>query len=206
MHENSNTPRESEAITGVILAGGQARRMGGQDKGLLSLAGQPMIHWVLEALAPQVDHLLINANRHHHRYQRFGHPVIPDRLPDYPGPLAGMLAGMETAATGFIAIVPCDAPLLPRDLVARLAQTRDEQDADIVTAQCGGRLQPTFALIRCTLATDLYEYLTSGQGKIDRWYRQHRLAVLDMEEQAEAFINVNTPEELEDLETRFRQE
>ncbi|ABI56653.1 molybdenum cofactor guanylyltransferase MobA [Alkalilimnicola ehrlichii MLHE-1] len=199
-------PARQPGITGVVLSGGRARRMGGQDKGLLPLAGQPMIHWVLRALCPQVQRVLINANRHLYRYRALGHPVVEDSLPDYPGPLAGMLSGMEAAATEFIAIVPCDAPLLPHDLVKRLADARTRERADIATAYGAGRLQPTFALIRCDLAGDLRAYLTAGEGKIDRWYRRHRLAVVDLEAPPEAFLNVNTPNELAILDQRLREE
>lgn len=194
------------SLTGVVLAGGRARRMGGQDKGLVPLAGRPMIDWVLRALAPQVGPLLINANRHLECYRALGYPVVEDSLPDYPGPLAGILSGMEAAGTDFIVIVPCDAPRLPHDLVRRFADAQAREQADIVTAQGAGRLQPTFALIRCALAADLRAYLAAGEGKIDRWYRRHRLVVADMESEPEAFINVNTPEELDQLERQLKEE
>jgi molybdopterin-guanine dinucleotide biosynthesis protein A len=124
-------------ITGVILAGGEGRRLGGVDKGLQELRGRPMVQWVLERLAPQVDTVLISANRNLQRYAAFGCPVLPDRIPDFAGPLAGLHAALTQAATPLVATVPCDSPFLPADLVARLHAALMADQAELAVARAG---------------------------------------------------------------------
>lgn len=182
-------------ITGVVLAGGQARRMGGTDKGLVELAGRPMIEHVLERLRPQVRSVLINANRNLDQYERYGYPVIPDAERNYSGPLAGMASAMGAAETEFILTVPCDSPLLPEDLAARLAAALHAARADIAVAHDGTRLQPVFALLRVDLLPSLQQALANEERKIDRWYARHPMAEADFSDQRDAFRNVNTPEE-----------
>ena len=126
-------------ITGVILAGGRGSRMGGVDKGLQDLQGRPLVQWVLERLAPQVDSVLINANRNLPRYAGFGCPVLPDLIPDFAGPLAGLQAALAGAATPLVATVSCDSPLLPADLVRRLQEALAAADADLTVARAGNR-------------------------------------------------------------------
>jgi len=185
-----------DAITGVVLAGGRARRMGGRDKGLLPLAGRPAVAYAVERLRPQVDALLINANRHRPDYAAFGVPVVPDTVADYPGPLAGMAAGLEAAATGLVLTVPTDSPWLPMDLAARLRAVLEAEGADIATAHNGEGLQPVFALLRRQVLPSLQAYLAAEGRKIDRWFGQHRLATADFSDCPRAFANINTPEEL----------
>ncbi|HEY5790029.1 MAG TPA: molybdenum cofactor guanylyltransferase MobA [Gammaproteobacteria bacterium] len=193
----------ADRVTGMVLAGGMARRMGGTDKGLVELAGRPMVAHVLEQLAPQVDALLINANRHLERYRELGAPyaagVVSDELADYQGPLAGMACGLAACATPWLVTVPCDNPRLAADLVSRLQQARAEIDAEIAVAQCG-RLQPVFALLPRALLPSLQAYLAAGERKIDRWYDRHRVALADFSDRPELFFNVNTPEERDALE------
>lgn len=184
-----------QSITGVILAGGRARRMGGTDKGLHALAGRPMIEYVIDALRPQVNALLINANRNRDAYARYGYPVIADETGDFPGPLAGMAAAMAQAPSDSILTVPCDGPWLPADLARRLAQTRAEAGVPICMAHDGERGQPVFALLDCALLLSLRAYLAEGGRKIDRWYAQCGVAVADFSDCPEVFINVNTPED-----------
>lgn len=183
-------------VTGVILAGGRARRMGGEDKGLLDLAGRPLVERALAALAPQVSAVLINANRNLERYGAFGHPVVADRSGDFSGPLAGMAAALAQAATPWIATVPCDCPLIPADLVARLHAVQARDDAELAVAHDGERLQPVFALISRELLPSLEGFLAEGERKIDRWYARHRVARADFSDRPEAFLNVNTPQDL----------
>jgi molybdenum cofactor guanylyltransferase len=191
-------------LSAVILAGGRATRMGGQDKGLLVLAGKPMIQHAIEALQPQAGAILINANRHHERYACLGYPVVSDSLEGYCGPLAGILSAMQTAKTRYLLTAPCDSPFPPSDLAQRLYAAMLAQRAEISVAHDGERLEPVFALLDRNLAPSLLAYLQEGGRKIETWYRRHRLVIVDFSDKAEAFANINTPEELENAAARLR--
>jgi molybdopterin-guanine dinucleotide biosynthesis protein A len=182
-------------VTGLLLAGGQGRRMGGIDKGLVELAGRPMVAHVLDRLAPQVAAVLVSANRNLDAYAAFGHPVVADDAGEYPGPLAGFAAGLARARTGWIVTAPCDSPLIPRDLVRRLRRTQAETDADIVSAHDGERLQPVFSLLRRDLAGSLAGFMSSGGRKIDQWFALHVARTADFGDCPGAFENVNRPED-----------
>ena len=134
-------------ITGVILAGGQGRRMGGQDKGLINFENKPLIQSVIEKVLPQVEHIIINANRNTSTYEAFGYPVISDTMNNFQGPLAGFLAAMIFAPTKYIICVPCDGPMLPDILVSRLADQLLKKNTEIAVAHDGNRLQPVYVLI-----------------------------------------------------------
>ena len=192
-------------ITGLILAGGRGSRMGGVDKGLQTHAGVPLALHALLRLAPQVGATMINANRNLAAYESMGVPVWPDALPDYPGPLAGMLAGLEHAETAWLVTVPCDTPNFPPDLVERLAAAADEQGADIAmaaTREDGAvQVQPVFCLLRTDLLEDLVAFLHAGERKIDRWTARHRCVQVIFED-ADAFFNANTLDELQRLQRR----
>ncbi len=190
-------------ITGVILAGGRATRMGGMDKGLVVLNGIPMLEHILVTLRPQVSDVLINANRNIERYANYGYKVVPDMLGDYFGPLAGMASAMQAAGTEYILTVPCDSPLLPPDLAVRLAAALTRDQADISVAHDGGRMQPVFSLLRCNLLASMLAYLESGERKIDLWYARHKLAIADFTDSPETFLNVNTPEDRAELEAKL---
>ena len=192
-----------DAITGLVLAGGLARRMGGMDKGLVELAGRPMIEHVLDALRPQVGSLLINANRNIDRYAAYGHPVVSDSLQGFMGPLAGVLTALQRLATEFLVTVPCDAPLVAPDLVGRLHAACVAHDADVVVATDGRRQQPVFLLLRAGMASSLEAYLASGGRKIDTWFAQLRLAEADFSDALDTFVNVNDPDERQRLEARL---
>jgi molybdopterin-guanine dinucleotide biosynthesis protein A len=194
------------SITGVILAGGRATRMGGVDKGLVPLAGRPMVEHIVDRLRPQTAALLINANRSHEIYVRYGLPLVADRLGDYAGPLAGMASGLAASATEWVVTVPCDSPLVPPDLVARLCEAVRRENAELAVATGAGRLQPVFALLPRALLVSLEEFLAAGERKIDRWYGRHRMALADFEDTPEAFLNVNTPADRDALEARLRSE
>jgi molybdopterin-guanine dinucleotide biosynthesis protein A len=179
-------------ITGVILAGGLGRRMGGLDKGLQDLGGRPMIGWVIERLAPQVDELLINANRNSVRYGAFGHRVVPDQIADFAGPLAGLHAALSAARHPLVATAPCDSPFLPADLVARLQQAMVASGAALAVARTGAQPQPVFSLCRRELLPSLGAYLGSGERKVARWYDTLTVVEVAFDDQAAAFENVNT--------------
>jgi len=183
-------------VTAVVLAGGRARRMGGQDKGLIELNQVPLIEYALTALQGQVDTILINANRNTERYAGMGYPVIEDRHSGFNGPLAGMASALSVMQTRYLATVPCNSPALPQDLVDRLLNARAEADAEIAVTHDGKRMQPVFALLERSLLPSLERFLDADGRKIDQWYAQHRLALADFSDQPNAFTNVNTPEDL----------
>jgi len=192
-----------DEITGLVLAGGQGRRMGGVDKGLQNYHGMPLALHALLRLSTQVGQVLINANRNLAASESMGVPVWPDAMSDYPGPLAGILVGMEHCETPYLATVPCDSPQFPVDLVSRLAEGLVAQDAEIAmaaTREADGsiQVQPVFCLIRTDLLESLVGYLHRGERKIDRWTAQHRCATIVFED-ANAFFNANTLTELQDL-------
>ena len=187
-------PHALLSVTGLILAGGQGQRMGGRDKGLLDLGGQSMIAHVIERLCPQVDELLISANRHPADYQAFGCPVIADHTPDYTGPLAGMLRGLEQARGNWLVTAPCDSPFLPHDLVRRLRAAVAHEEA-IAVVHARGELQPVFAFIPTCLAASLQDFLRRARRKITDWYGEHLLVSVDFSDQDAAFDNINTEDD-----------
>ena len=193
---------DKQHITGLVLAGGRGSRMGGVDKGLQPHHGMPLAQHALLRLGPQVGELMINANRNLGAYESMGVPVWPDASADYPGPLAGLLAGLERCETPYLASVPCDTPNFPADLVARLAATLVTQDADIAMAAIHEdgqlRTQPVFCLLKSELMESLVAFLHSGERKIDRWTAMHRCVPVLFDDAA-AFFNANTLVELQQL-------
>lgn len=196
-------PIPREDITGLVLAGGRATRMGGVDKGLQTHRGMPMAMFTLLRLAQQVGQVMINANRNLAAYEAMGVPVWPDLNPDFPGPLAGMHVGLEHCETPWMLSVPCDTPNFPEDLAARLAQAAADQDAEIAMAATrepdgSVQVQPVFCLMQAQLLESLVAFMNSGQRKIDRWTAQHRCATVLFDD-TQAFFNANTLEELQRL-------
>ena len=196
----------TDNITAIILAGGQARRMGGQDKGLIQLAQKPMIEYVLNAIEPQVGTIIINANRNQAIYEKYGFPVVADQIEGYCGPLAGMASGLQISETPFVVTAPCDSPLIPDNLVHKLYSTLQQENADICTAYANERLQPVFTLMKTKLLSSMLDFLNNGERKIDRWFEKHHLAIADFSDQAETFININSEEELVAIELKLKQE
>jgi molybdenum cofactor guanylyltransferase len=191
-------------ITGVVLAGGRARRMGGEDKGLVQVDGEAMVVHALRGLAPQVRSLLINANRNQQRYAALGRcDVVADGDGDYAGPLAGMASAMGHATTRFILTVPCDSPLLAPELAGRLFAALRSENAELSVAHDGVRMQPVFALLDCALRPSIVDYLASGGRKIDAWYGSRRMALADLRDHPDMFLNINTPEDRDILEKRL---
>lgn len=178
--------------------------MGGIDKGLVPLAGRPLVAWALQALRPQVATLLINANRSLDDYQGFGVPVVADRHPGFAGPLAGLHAALATAGTDYLLAVPCDTPRLPPDLGVRLGRALEAAGAEIAVVEAGGRLQPLHVLLRTGLAADLAAALARGVRKPDEWYATRARVKVNCDDIADAFANVNAPAELEALEAALR--
>jgi len=194
-----------QIFTGAILAGGEASRMGGQDKGLIALNGRPLIEYVLAALNPQVGQVLINANRNHAIYAQYGHPVIKDEFDGYCGPLAGMASCLRAITTPVMVTAPCDSPFVPGDLVPRLYRKMQEDDAEISVAHNGERLQPVFTMMRNTVLNSLLDFLHRGERKIDKWFELHKVAVVDFSGQPDTFLNINTRDELAMVEARLRE-
>jgi molybdopterin-guanine dinucleotide biosynthesis protein A len=189
-------------ITGLVLAGGRGSRMGGVDKGLQNHKGVPLALHALLRLQPQVGEVMINANRNLGAYESMGVPVWPDVQSDFPGPLAGVLVGLERCETPYLVTVPCDTPNFPLDLVERLARALEAENAELAMAATRENdavmAQPVFCLLKSELLESLVQYLQSGQRKIDRWTAQHRVASVVFDD-ATAFDNANTIEELQRL-------
>ncbi|QNF21180.1 molybdenum cofactor guanylyltransferase MobA [Aeromonas hydrophila] len=201
MTSNSEPRTDRFPVSAVVLAGGRATRMGGADKGWVELAGRPLIDHVLDRLSPQVDEILINANRSQARYQALA-PVIGDDNPDYLGPLAGMQAGLAAARHDWVLFVPCDGPALPRDLMTRFRAALTPA-TELVVAHDGDWLQPVVALLHKSLLPSLSAALTEGERKIDIWFARHQMAVVSFADQPDAFINLNSPDELAAYEARL---
>ena len=207
---------DPSSITGIILAGGRGSRMGGSDKGLQNFRGMPLALWTLMRLQPQVGHVMINANRNLSAYESFGVPVWPDSLADFAGPLAGFLAGLEQCETDYLLTVPCDTPLFPQDLAARLAEALEREDADIAMAtakeedtgsESGAgsqlRTQPVFCLLKRDLMESLVRFTHEGGRKIDKWTATHKTIGVPFDapgDDPRAFFNANTLAELHKLE------
>jgi len=169
--------------------------MGGQDKGLQKLAGKPLVEYVIERLAPQVNALVINANRSTESYAAFGYPIIGDNITGFIGPLAGLHAGLKACGTPLLMTAPCDSPFLPIDLVARLREGLESTGAMVAVARTSDGLQPVFVLVRREALPDLESFLTAGGRGIQAWLNRQPLEIVDFENAA-AFANINTPEEL----------
>jgi molybdenum cofactor guanylyltransferase len=201
-----------QEITGIILAGGRGSRMGGVDKGLQSFNGMPLALHTLMRLQMQVGAVMVNANRNLAAYESFGTSVWPDVISDFAGPLAGFLTGLERCESPYLVTVPCDTPLFPLDLVSRLAETLERDDADIAMAaapepdkegQMQLRTQPVFCLLRIDLMESLVAFTQGGGRKIDAWTAQHKTVVVPFDQpgdSAQAFANANTLTELHQLE------
>lgn len=193
----------TQDITAVILAGGQGRRMGGQDKGLIEFNGKPLVSILIDKLEQQSVEIIINANRNQQRYQEFGYSVITDQLEDYQGPLAGFASAMNAVATDFILTLPCDSPLLVADYVARFIASCEQNDAPVHVAFDGDRLQPVHALIKVDLLPGLIEFLDTGDRKIDRWYAMHDFVQTDFSDSVDMFRNINTPTDQQQLQAQL---
>ena len=183
-------------VTGLVLAGGMGRRMGGVDKGLVELDGKPMIAHVLARLVPQVGALIINANQNQDRYASFGYPVVADEVGGFAGPLAGLHAGLTRATSAYVVTSPCDSPFLPLDLVSRLAAGFERERAQLAVAYTHEQPHPVFALVDRSVLPHLSAFLEGGGRKIDAWYATLAVAAVRFDDCEAAFRNINTQDEL----------
>jgi molybdenum cofactor guanylyltransferase len=191
-------------VTGVILAGGLARRMNNQDKGLILCNGKPLVSYAIAAMTAVAGQTLINANRNIPEYQVFGLPVISDQTDSFDGPLAGVLAAMACAETGMLLVMPCDSPLVKAQHLQKLLATRAQHDADVAVAFDGMRLHPVFLAIKVFLHDSLQNYLFSGQRKMETWLGQHNMVKADFSNEPEVFTNINSMPELSDFESHCK--
>jgi molybdopterin-guanine dinucleotide biosynthesis protein A len=188
-----------QSVTGLILAGGKGSRMGGVDKGLQVFRSKRLVDHVFERLAPQVGGVIINANQNHEEYKSFGVRVVSDAIGGFAGPLAGLHAGLSVSKRPFLASAPCDSPFLPTDLVERLYNRLDETGAELAVAKTGDQPHPAFSLMRRGVLDHLGDFLKAGGRKIDAWYATLNVVEVAFDDEAEAFSNVNTQEELQTL-------
>ena len=198
----SHLKKSIPTATGLLLAGGQARRMGGADKGLLTLGNRPLASWGLTRLQNQVGEALISANRNHADYEKLGVRVIRDSVGGYAGPLAGLFAGLQEASSDWLLSAPCDSPLLADDYAERMQEAANSGQWDAVVAHDGRRLQPVFLLVSRRLQQSLGDFLARGERKIDLWLEEVSHQSVDFSDHPDMFLNVNTPEELEEMEVR----
>ena len=191
-------------ISVIILSGGRATRMNGVDKGLVLLQNKPLIQHVIERLSPQVDEILINANREIAQYAAFGLKVLQDENQDFAGPLAGILLGLKHAKHDLVLSVPCDSPILPLDLVERLHNNMLENRMDIAVASSDGNAHPVFCLMKKSVLPSLVDFLNAGERKVSAWQKSQKYIKVDFSDCADAFVNLNTPQDLADLEQKLK--
>ncbi|HSI24566.1 MAG TPA: molybdenum cofactor guanylyltransferase MobA [Methylotenera sp.] len=191
-------------ISAIILSGGRATRMGGVDKGLVTLQNKPLIQHVVERLKPQVDEIFINANREIETYLTFGYPVLQDEtdefLGTYIGPLAGFNMGLQHAHYDYVLTAPCDSPLLPLDLTKRLLDGMIETHADIAVASSDENVHPVFCLMKKSVLPSLIEFLEAGERKVSAWQKSLSYIEVDFSDNSDGFINLNTFDDLKTLE------
>jgi molybdopterin-guanine dinucleotide biosynthesis protein A len=183
-------------VSAIILAGGRATRMGGVDKGLVQFKAKPLIDHVISRLKPQVDEIIINANREITQYNLLGYRVLQDEITDFAGPLAGIQLGLKYATNDLVLCVPCDSPLLPENLALQLKTTLIKDGADIAVATCGGNTHPVFCLCKKTLLPSLEKFLLEGNRKVSAWQKSQKYVEVDFGDNPDAFINLNTNEDL----------
>ncbi|PWB59356.1 MAG: molybdenum cofactor guanylyltransferase [Nitrosomonadales bacterium] len=189
----------AQGISAIVLAGGRGRRMGEADKGLVLLQGRPLVSWVVERIAPQVSEVLISANRNLERYREMGYAVLPDEMPGFPGPLAGLHRAMAAVSHPLWLSVPCDVPFLPGDLVRRLYTALLADNAELAVAEAGGQIQPAICLGHTRLRAGLGDFLARGGRRVGEWQSGLRRTVASFDF-PQSFRNINDPEDLADAE------
>lgn len=186
----------AELVSVVILAGGMGRRMDRRDKGLVELDGKLLVEYVIEAVRPQNENILINANQHLEEYRRYGLPVFSDQLQGFQGPLAGVASAMQHVKTPYVLTLPCDAPFVLSDYLQRMWSELLAQQADLAVAFDGQRLQPVHALIPVKFYPDLLDFLGGTSRRVDAWYSRYAIGLVDFSDSPHMFHNLNTPEQL----------
>ncbi len=185
------------AITGLVLAGGQARRMGGVDKGLVNINGQTIVEKITRKLEEQCTNVIINANRNLELYRQLGHEVITDQTSGFQGPLAGMLSGLKSIRTEWLITAPCDGPFLSNTYASSMLNAAQSIGTPIAVAKDHERLQPVYTLLHVSTRDSLEAFLNSGERKIDRWFSEFKFAEVLITDCDDMFENINTPEQLE---------
>lgn len=198
-------PTPIPPVTAILLAGGEGRRMGGQDKGLIPLRGKPLAEWVLARIRPQASEILISANRNLQAYEALGCPVVRDKTEGYVGPLAGIARGLLDARNELVLSIPCDTPFLPDDLVARLYAALANGDHDLAVPLAAGRTQNAICLMRRSVGANLAQFLAQGGRKVMDWQAGLKPAVADFSDEAAFFVNINNPEQLAALDAKGKQ-
>lgn len=196
MSTASTSPSRTEAVSAIVLAGGRAQRLGGIDKGLIELAGKPLIAHVLQRLTPQVGDIVVSANRHIETYAGFGWPVVPDTESGYPGPLAGILAGGARARHDWLLVAPCDTPFLPDTLASGMLDRARALEVPLVRARDAEQVHYAIMLLHRSLLTDLADWLAAGEHRVRAWQARHGHADVLFDQPTWAFLNINTPEDL----------
>jgi len=191
---------DQNKVTGVVLAGGLARRMNNQDKGLVDYNNRPMASYAVDAIAQVASTVFINANRNIAEYKKLGYPVISDQTDSFDGPLAGILSAMSHAETGILCVMPCDSPLIRAEHLTQLIDALTENNVDIAVAFDGERIHPVFLALKTSLQASLTQYLEQGDRKIDLWLFQHNVIKVDFSDDADVFLNINTLSELNAME------
>ncbi len=189
-------------VSGVVLAGGLARRMDKQDKGLIEYHNKPMVSYAVEAMSQVTETVIINANRNLKAYGQFSCEVISDQTNNFDGPLAGVLAAMNHTKTDILLVMPCDSPLIKSQHLQKLLTALIEKEVDIAVAFDGERLHPVLLALKTSLQHSLADYLQQGQRKIDKWLNQHALYQVDFSQEADIFLNINTLSELQALQNK----
>lgn len=190
---------EQKKVVGTILAGGLARRMGNQDKGLVMFKDLALVQYSLQSMSAVVDQVFINANRNLEQYRAFGVSVIADQTDTFDGPLAGVLTALIQCPADIMLVMPCDTPLVEAKHLAKLLHTLESSGAEIAVAFDGERMHPVFLALQTRLRDSLDAFLASGERKIDRWLAKHQLIKVDFSDQQHIFRNINTLQELSDL-------
>lgn len=201
----SSTKTNQSRPLAAIIAGGQSRRMGGGDKGIKPLQEKMMISHVIERIAPQCASIVINANNTPDEYRAFNFPIVEDSIAGHLGPLAGVLTVLESFEDDLVMIIPCDTPLIPTDLVERMLTELQQTNSDLCTVKVDDNLHPIFMLLKRELAPSIREFLEAGERRVGYWLKQQNYCVADFSDQAEAFSNINTPDEFDRINNELNQ-
>jgi len=193
-------------VNALILAGGRSSRMQFQDKGLMRLNNKPMVAQIVQRLKPQVKEILISANNNLDVYQEYSECVLEDEFDDFRGPIAGICEGLKTTSTDFLLVVPCDGPRLPMDLARRMLASCLKEGSLLATVHDGQFKQPTYSLIHKSLLANAKDFLIRGERKLGQWLKENHSTLVDYSDQPEAFVNINSVEQLQELETRSLQQ